>query len=85
MTDVVRLERARRRVGLPKRALADKLGISVRKLEKKMGNSSEFTAREIRLLSSLLSLGVRERDRIFFALDVDFEETERRNYGYYTL
>ncbi len=85
MTDVAKLERARRRAGLPKRAMAERLGMSVRKLEKKMQNRAEFTAREIAVLSHLLHLRPREREDIFFALCVDFTSTEGENYGYYSL
>ncbi len=85
MTDVARLERARRRAGLPKKALAERLGMSMRKLEKKMQNRAEFTAREIAAISSLLQLRAAERDEIFFALCVDFTSTERRSYGYHSL
>ena len=85
MTDVMRLEKARRRAALPKKALAERLGMSMRKLEKKMQNRAEFTAREIAALTHLLHLRPAERDEIFFALCVDYTSTERRSYGYHTL
>ena len=51
--------------------VAQKLGITYQGLLNKMQNKSEFTASEIQILTSLLNLTEKERNKIFFAHKVE--------------
>lgn len=57
--------------GYKLRFVAGKLGITYRGLLKKITNETQFKATEIQILKELLNLTNEERDKIFFALDVD--------------
>lgn len=57
--------------GYKLRFVAGKLGITYQGFSKKINNETEFKATEIQILKELLNLTDEERDKIFFALDVD--------------
>ncbi len=57
--------------GYKLRFVAGKLGITYQGFLKKINNETEFKATEIQILKELLNLTDKERDKIFFALDVD--------------
>ena len=68
MTNTERLQKAIERSGLKMNAIMKALNIkSYATLRGKIGNESEFTAKEIMILSDLLHLDVSDRDAIFFA------------------
>ena len=72
MTNTERLQKAIERSGLKTNAIMKALGIkSYATLRGKIGNESEFIAKEIMILSDLLRLEVSDRDAIFFANDAE--------------
>lgn len=71
MTNTIKLEMAIVRSKTTKCLIAQKLGISVMGLYKKINNATEFKASEIAILQDYLQLSKSERDEIFFAHDVD--------------
>lgn len=72
MTDTKELNRLICESGLTKTYIARNLGITLYGFQKKRENRSQFTAEEIGILCKLLKIkSLRERDRIFFANDVD--------------
>lgn len=67
MTNTLLLEIAIRRAGLTKKEVAQKLGLSIMGLYKKMNNTSEFRASEITQLYKILNLSsLEEQQQIFF-------------------
>ena len=87
MTDTLELEFAIKRVGLTRKEIALKLGISQMGLFNKINNITEFKASEIDKLADLLNLDVKKRDRIFLHVMVinnhrnNCVETERCDEG----
>ncbi len=68
MTNTLELEIAIKRAGLTRKEIADKLGISLMGLYKKINNITEFKASEISKLTELLKIDdFREKEQIFFA------------------
>lgn len=57
--------------GLKYSYIADQLSITPYGLQKKIDNESDFWAKEICILTSVLGLTRKERDDIFFAKDSD--------------
>lgn len=66
MTDTVEFEISLKRAGITKKALAEKLNISLQSLYHKINNTTEFKASEIIKICDFLKLSCRERDKIFF-------------------
>lgn len=72
MTDTQELLKIIEKSGLKKGYLASLLGITTYGFQKKVENKSQFKAEEIKILCSALKItSLRERERIFFAEDVD--------------
>ena len=68
MTDSIRLKKIIEESGLKIAAFLDAMGIrNYQTLWNKVEGESEFTAREISILSGMLHLSVADRDAIFFA------------------
>lgn len=51
--------------------LADAVGMSSASLSYKVNNKREFTSTEIKNISDKLNLSIADRERIFFAAEVD--------------
>lgn len=75
MTDKELLEAAIERAGYKKSYLAEQLGLSPQGFYNKINNKTEFTQSEIAMLVKKLCLFNTERNAIFFAGEVDKEET----------
>lgn len=72
MTNTKELNRRIRESGLTKSYLAAKLGISLYSFQLKRENKSQFTAEQIKILCKLLKIeSLKEKERIFFATEVD--------------
>lgn len=72
MTDKELLEKAIEKSGIKVMKLMEAAGIkSYATFRGRMNNDTEFTASEIQALTDALQLTSAERDRIFFALDVE--------------
>jgi hypothetical protein len=78
MTDTERLRDAIRNRGLKIGWIAEQMGLAPWSFTRKMNNVSEFTSREIMLCSQLIGLTFTERDRIFFARDVEAVSTKEK-------
>lgn len=77
VTDTKELQRIIEESGLKKNFIAAKLGLTLYGLQKKVENRSQFKAEEIKILCEVLSItSLREKERIFFACDVDKMPTE---------
>lgn len=80
MTDTAELNRLIKESGLTKSYIADKLGITLFGFQRKRDNKSQFTAEEIKILCDILTIkSLKEKERIFFAENVDEMPTQRRN------
>ena len=76
MTDTELLEKKIDASGLKKGFLADELGISTQWFKRKVENEVPFKAYEIQILCRLLRItDLQEKDRIFFAEDVEKNST----------
>ena len=72
LTDTKELQKIIELSGLRKGFIASKLGITTFALQKKVENRSQFKAEEIKILCDLLNItSLKEKERIFFAEDVD--------------
>lgn len=71
MTNSEELKKIIKNSGLSKEYIADKLGICVYSLHKKINNQTEFKSGEIKILSDILNLDSNERDYIFFGILAD--------------
>ncbi len=71
MTNIIELEVAIKRAQITKKELAHQIGISTQALYNKLNNSAEFKASEIAKTCDLLNLDRKDRDKIFFAQNVD--------------
>lgn len=72
MTDTQELLKIIDESGIKKGFLASKLGITTYGFQRKVENKSEFKAGEIKILCNLLNItSLKEREKIFFAKDVD--------------
>lgn len=65
LADTLYLRALVEKSGLEYILLAEKLGITLYGLQKKIANNTEFKASEIKKLTGLLSLGPKERAAIF--------------------
>ena len=71
MTDTQYLERKIAESGKKKTYLAKRLGITYQSLSNKINNRSEFTVRQMCVLSDELGIeSLQERDMIFCAVEV---------------
>lgn len=78
MTDTKELNRVIHRSGLTKSYIANKLGISLYSFQLKRENKRQFTAEQIKILCDLLDIkSLREKERIFFASEVDKTPTKQ--------
>ena len=76
MTDTALLEKKIKDSGLKRGFIADKLGISYDWLKKKIAGEVQFKAIEIQILCSVLNItDLKEKDRIFFAENVEKTST----------
>lgn len=72
MTDTKELSRLIKESGLKKGFIAQKLGITTYGFQKKIENRNHFKAYEIKILCDILKItSLREKERIFFAENVD--------------
>lgn len=72
MTDTKELLKIIDASGLRKGYIAKKLGLSTYGFQKKVENKSQFKAGEIKTLCEVLKIeSLEQKDRIFFANDVD--------------
>lgn len=72
MTDTKELDRVIQESGLTKSYIAGKLGISLYSFQMKRENKRQFTAEQIKILCEVLNIkSLREKERIFFANNVD--------------
>lgn len=72
MTDTKELNKIIHESGMTKSYLARKLGITLYGFQLKRENKSQFTAEQIKILCDLLDIkSLKEKERIFFAKDVD--------------
>lgn len=76
MTDALELDYAIKKAGLDRPKVAKILGISLMALFNKIHNRSEFKASEIAKMKQALHLSNEQRDKIFFAHDVDVKSTK---------
>ena len=76
MTDALELDYAVKNAGLNRQKIAKVLGISMMSLFNKIHNRTEFKASEIAALKQALHLSNEQRDKIFFAHDVDVKSTK---------
>lgn len=67
MTNSLELELQIKRIGISKKDLAKRLGISEMSLFNKIRNETEFKASEIVALTEALKLTQEQRNTIFFA------------------
>ena len=73
MTNTSMLKEAIKRSGIKANAIMQALGIKAyATLRGKINNESEFTAKEIMILSDLLRLTISDRDAIFFAETAEY-------------
>lgn len=62
--------------GLKRRAVGEAIGMSYQSFLNKIRNESEFTATEIQRLCAFLGItSLEEKERIFFAENVDLKST----------
>lgn len=72
MTDTEELLKIIDESGLRKGYIAQRLGLSTYGFQKKVENKSQFKAGEIKILCEVLKIeSLEQKDRIFFANDVD--------------
>lgn len=72
VTDTKELNRLIHKSGLTKSYIASKLGISLYSFQLKRENKRQFTAEQIKILCELLNIkSLKEKERIFFATEVD--------------
>lgn len=77
MTDVTLLERKIEESGLKRGFIVEKLGTSYDRLKKLTAGKAHFKAYEIQILCDLLNItDLQEKNRIFFAKDVEENSTE---------
>ena len=67
MTDVVRLKEVIEKSGLKKVFIADKLGITYQGYLKKENGKTEFKAKEVSIMQTLLGLSTKEVKEIFLS------------------
>lgn len=75
MTNTDMLKKKIEESGYKLRFIAAKIGLSYQGFLNKMTNKSEFRASEIQELCTLLNISVAEKERIFFATNVDDSST----------
>ena len=72
VTNTKELNRLIHESGLTKSYIANKLGISLYSFQLKRENKRQFTAEQIKILCELLDIrSLKEKERIFFATEVD--------------
>lgn len=71
MTDTNRLKAAITLKGMTAGDLAEKIGLSRQSLSYKINNLREFRVKEIQAIAEALDLTLEEKERIFFAKQVD--------------
>lgn len=79
VTDTKELLKIIEASGLRKGYIAKKLGITTFGFQKKVENRSQFKAEEIKILCDVLKItSLKEKERIFFAENVDKMTTQER-------
>lgn len=77
MTNTQELKQYIKKSGLKYRFIAGKLGISYQCLKNKIENITEFRTSEVDLLCRILCISnLHDKERIFFAKDVDLKSTK---------
>ncbi|MCI6172658.1 MAG: helix-turn-helix domain-containing protein [Clostridiales bacterium] len=76
MTNSKLLRRYIEQSGLKRTYVAGKLGLSYQGYLNKESGKSEFTQSEIQSLCDLLSISAQDKERIFFAHNVDVQSTQ---------
>ena len=71
MTDTIKFEIALLHRGKTKKDIAKLLSLSLQTIYNKINNVVDFKSREIVAISDYLKLSNKERDAIFFAVDVE--------------
>lgn len=78
MTDTQELLKIIEKSGLRKGFIAKKLSLTTYGFQKKVENKSQFKAEEIKILCEVLKItSLEEKEKIFFADNVDKMTTER--------
>lgn len=78
MTNTCQLRRLIKGSGLKYQYIANCLHITRYTLSKKIKNESDFNSQEIQKLCKLLNIkSLKEKERIFFATEVDLKSTAR--------
>lgn len=67
MIDTQALKQAYRNSGLKKAAVADKMGLTVQTLTRKMDGDAEFTVSQAQEIGDIFGLDPEQQRRIFFA------------------
>lgn len=73
MTNTILLNYAIARTGMGRQGLADKMGLSLTSVQKKINNEVEFRQSEIQKACVALELTNEEKESIFFAQAVDLQ------------
>lgn len=77
MTNTALLKEVIEKSGLKRAYIASQLGLSVFGLQKKIENTNQFKAEEIKILCKVLNItSLREKELIFFADNVDKMATQ---------
>ena len=71
MTNAKEFKVALMRNGITMTQLSEMVHITLATLSRKVNNLSEFTVSEVKTISDILNLSVDDRERIFFANNVE--------------
>ena len=72
MTNTTEFRIALIRAKMTMEELANEIGISPASLSYKVNNRREFTSKEIKAISEVLELPLEDKEKIFFANEVDY-------------
>ena len=72
MTNTTEFRIALIRAKMTMEELANEIGISPASLSYKVNNRREFTSKEIKAISEVLGLPLEDKEKIFFANEVDY-------------
>jgi hypothetical protein len=75
MTDKALLKKKIDEKGLKLGFIVEQLGTSYGWFKKKLNNEKDFTAREMQILCDILGISIEEKERIFFAKNVEKSST----------
>lgn len=75
MTDSALLKKKIKEKGLKIGFIVEQLGTSYGWFNRKLNNEKDFTAREMQILCDILGISLVEKERIFFAKNVEKSST----------